>query len=71
MGGDPFESLGFGMSAYINTLSTLVLTFIVITCVTYPVRLSYKNGVNDFYKAFNNVGDDVIDEEIMPSNYGN
>jgi hypothetical protein len=41
VGGDPFLSLGFGMSAYINTLSTLVFTFIVISCITHPILLSY------------------------------
>jgi hypothetical protein len=77
VGGDPFLSLGFGMSAYINTLSTLIFTFIVISIVTHPVLLSYSKGVDNFYRDFgfknedgDVIGKKVIDEEIMPSDYG-
>ena len=41
---DPFLSLGFGLMAYRKTLYSLMLLFIVMSVITYPILKTYEAG---------------------------
>jgi len=43
-GQDPFNTLGFGLIAYRNTLFSLFITFLLCSIITYPVLQAFRAG---------------------------
>jgi len=43
-GQDPFNTLGFGLIAYRNTLYSLFVVFLLCSLITYPVLNAFRAG---------------------------